>query len=684
MANKSVSAAATLWGATRIEDRTGWKATCSSNGTDSTTGCDKAIDARGKETDWKSASKPGAVHWIVIDLAKEVNIHSLAVTPSNSWEAAGGSVRKHGVEVRTQTGDWQTVAFGAWRNGSIETAATFEPRPAQFVRLSVLDTHKDADFVAISDINVYTLPAVPAAVAGGGRWNYTLNFPLVPVTAFLNPITHQLVTLASYAPDKFVKDTYKYTVLATWDPPSGNMTDQFLGQTEHDIFCPGTSMDERGQLIVTGGSTSDVFSIYNPSPGRGWEKPKNNKVAVSRGYQGQTYLSDGRTFMIGGTWSGGSPDEDKNGEIYDPNNGGGWTELPGIAADYIRMNASQSCDTPQTSKPCFVNEWRQHHAWLFAWKNGSVFHAGPSARMNWFLVKDYPGRVELGGYRRDAAKGFADGDAVCGAAVMHDAANGRILTAGGAPNYHYWHDPNNKDPKAGHRREATTNVFSITLGAPGRVVEPTQLASMKHQRIFANAAVLPNGDIFVVGGQRQGEPFYDDTWQPVPEIYTPQTNSWRDAAPHSTPRVYHSWAMLLPDASVLVGGGGLQRPETDHYDAQIYQPSYLLTPDGKDAIPDTQRPAIKDDGVTEYKVGDTLSIVTDGDVDDASLIRYSAATHALNNDLRRIHLTLQGVGSKNYTAAIPSDPGVALPGYWMLFVLRKGVPSHAKTIRIHT
>ncbi|KAK3373687.1 bleached galactose oxidase [Lasiosphaeria ovina] len=680
MGNKSVSTAATLWGATRIEDRTGWKATCSSSSSnDPATSCDKAIDALGNATDWKSAN--GTVHWIVIDLAQEVNIHSLAVTPSKSWEAAGGSVRQHQVEVRTQTGDWQPVAFGAWRNGSIVTAATFEPRLAQFVRLSVRDTHKDANFVAISDINVYTLSAVPAAVAGGGRWNYTLNFPLVPVTAFLNPITRQLVTLASYAPDRFENDKHHNTVLATWDPASGNITDELIGQTKHDIFCPGTSMDESGQLIVTGGSTAAVFSIYNPSPSRGWEMPKHNRVAVPRGYQGQTYLSDGRTFMIGGTWSGGGADENKNGEIYDPKTGT-WTKLPGIAADYIKMNASQTCSPPGSSKPCFMDEWRQHHAWLFAWKDGSVFHAGPSVRMNWFFLTAAPGKVELGGYRKDTSKDFADGDAVCGAAVMYDAVNGRILTAGGAPNYHYWHD-SSKMPAGAHRLEATTNVFNITLGAPGRVVEPTQLASMKRQRIFANAAVLPNGEVFIVGGQRQGEPFYDETWQPVPEIYTPQTNSWRDAAPHSTPRVYHSWAMLLPDASVLVGGGGLQRPETDHYDAQVYQPSYLLTPDGKDTIPDTQRPAIKDDGVTEYKVGDAVSIATDVDVDDASLIRYSAATHALNNDLRRIQLTLRGSG-KNYTAAIPSDPGVALPGYWMLFVLRKGVPSHAKTIRIHT
>jgi galactose oxidase len=36
-----------------------------------------------------------------------------------------------------------------------------------------------------------------------------------------------------------------------------------------------------------------------------------------------------------------------------------------------------------------------------------------------------------------------------------------------------------------------------------------------------------------------------------------------------------------------------------------------------------------------------------------------------------------------YDLTIPADPGVALPGYWMLFAMdAKGVPSIAKTIRI--
>lgn len=417
--------------------------------------------------------------------------------------------------------------------------------------------------------------------------------------------------------------------------------------------------------------------------------------------------------MIGGAWSGdvnGCKNADRDGEIYDPASGAS-KKLMNIKASYIKMNISVSCDASKklmnvkasnikmntsvscdkVDKPCIMDEWRQHHAWLFAWKNNSIFHAGPSEKMNWFFteptadgVVPIDGLVKDGGFRRDKDTGFTHGDALCGITSMYDAENGVILAAGGAPNYHYWHNANHMEPTDGHRLSSTNKAFEIKLGGvePGNMVQPKQVASMNRQRIFANAVILPNGETFVVGGQIQGEPFHDETWQAVPEIYSPDINTWKEVARHSTPRVYHSWAVLLPDASVIVGGGGLKIPSADHYDAQIYQPAYLFESDGKTLA---KQPKIKTIDAQKYRVGDKITITTDVPVDAASLIRYSATTHTVNNDLRRIKLTLTTVGNaadKMYTVQIPGDPGVTLPGYWMLFVLAKRVPSHAETVQI--
>ncbi|KAK4450965.1 hypothetical protein QBC34DRAFT_296063 [Podospora aff. communis PSN243] len=676
--NQTFFPAAEPWLAKKITDRKLWKLVCSSTGTDKD-GCNNVVDDNPK-TDWKSATSPGSTHWIIIDLGEKYDVHSLQVVSSTKYRRAGGP-RNHKVEVGLTPGDMHVVAYGAWRDlGGEFEAAIFEPRPARYIKLTVFDTHENANnkgFVAINEVNVWKMDGAPKPIPGGGRWTDTVNFPLVPVTAWLNPKTGKLVTVSSSSPSGFDKDqSPTQTILSEWDPATLRATEEVVAKTDHNVFCPGTSMDENGQIFFTGGSSSKIYSIYNLKDG--WIKPQNNTIAQPRGYQGQTYLSDGRTFMIGGTWSGG--DEDKHGEIYDPSINPSkqqWTSLPDISAKYIKMNESR-CDpaSGSTDIECVKKEWQQHHPWLFAWKDGTVFHAGPSRQMNWFFLTKGSEKV-VGAKSR-----LNDDDAVCGAAVMYDAAAGSILTAGGAPNYHYWVKEDNR--RRGHRFPATKNVHGITLGAPGHPVKTVKLASMNHARIFGNAVILPTGEIFIAGGQTKGEGFLDEECVLTPEIYNPVKGAWREATPNSIPRTYHSWALLLPDATVLVGGGGLDsgRDRTNHYDAQVYQPWYLVN--------GGERPTIVGQKVIdEYKLGTKISIHTEKEVDlDASLIRYSAVTHSLNNDLRRIHLKLEAKGKGPgggflYAADIPGDPGVALPGYWMLFVLKGNVPSVAKTVRLH-
>ena len=69
-----------------------------------------------------------------------------------------------------------------------------------------------------------------------------------------------------------------------------------------------------------------------------------------------------------------------------------------------------------------------NHGWLFGWKNGYVFQAGPANAMNWYGTSD-DGSQSGAGTRAD------DPDSMCGNAVLYDAVAGKILTVGGAPAY---------------------------------------------------------------------------------------------------------------------------------------------------------------------------------------------------------------------------------------------------------
>ena len=63
----------------------------------------------------------------------------------------------------------------------------------------------------------------------------------------------------------------------------------------------------------------------------------------------------------------------------------------------------------------------------------------------------------------------------------------------------------------------------------------------------------------------------------APEIWNPATGKWTTLAPMAIPRTYHSVALLLPDARVFVGGGGLCGDcTTNHLDGEIFTPPYLL------------------------------------------------------------------------------------------------------------
>jgi galactose oxidase len=255
---------------------------------------------------------------------------------------------------------------------------------------------------------------------------------------------------------------------------------------------------------------------------------------------------------------------------------------------------------------------------------------------------------------------------MCGNAVMFDAVNGMILSVGGSPDY--------------QKADATSNAHVITLGDPNTNPSVATIGNMANARIFSCAVVLPNGEVFVTGGQTFGNPFSDTNAVFTPEMWNPNTNGFTSMQPNSIPRTYHSIALLMMDGTVLSGGGGLCGTcSTNHFDAQIYTPPYLLTSSGAPAT----RPNIISLSTTTVAVGGQVTITTDSDVSQMSLMRFGSTTHTVDTDQRRIALTFTTTGTNQYVFTVPNDPGIALPGYWMIFVLDSaGVPSVAKAILI--
>ena len=493
----------------------------------------------------------------------------------------------------------------------------------------------------MAEVNVFSGTANPPAAQNGGSWGLTIDFPLVPVSAALEATTGRLLVWSSYAASTFGGSNGQMTITSIYDPSSQLVTERTVTNTGHDMFCVGLSMNANGQAIAAGGNTDSATSIYDPASDA-WIK--GGRLNIGRGYQAQASLSDGRTFTIGASWAGGQGG--KNSEIYNPSSNT-WSALSGAPVAPMLTNDAQGVYRAD------------NHAWLFGWKQGSVFQAGPSKAMNWYGTSG-------SGSQKGAGNRASDTDSMCGDAIMYDAVAGSILTAGGSPSY--------------QDSQATSNAHIITIGAPNTTPTVKTIANMAYPRAFANGVVLPDGTVLVVGGQSSPVPFSDDTSQLTPELFNPKTNSWTQMAPIGMPRNYHSVALLLLDGTIMNGGGGLCGScSTNHYDAQIWSPPYLYNTAGGKAT----RPVINSLSATKAKVGTTLTVNTNSAVASMSLIRMASTTHTVNTDQRRIPLTLTGAGTNGYKTTIPNDSGVALPGYWMLFAMNAaGTPSVGKIVQI--
>jgi hypothetical protein len=219
--------------------------------------------------------------------------------------------------------------------------------------------------------------------------------------------------------------------------------------------------------------------------------------------------------------------------------------------------------------------------------------------------------------------------------------------------------------------------------------------------MHCTSVLLPDGKVFVVGGTRCkgtnsviSEGCKDGAVK-TPEIWDPAAavNQWSVMAPHQEVRVYHSVALLLPDARVLVGGGGLPTaygeypgfpdpepvpdPVGGHASVEIFSPPYLFDRDGSPAT----RPVITS-APTSVNYGQTFFVgASVSGISKVAWVRLPSVTHGFNQDQRIITdlSPTQVTGGIRVTA--PADPNIFPPGYYMLFVFRNGVPSVARIIQ---
>ncbi len=495
----------------------------------------------------------------------------------------------------------------------------------------------DQFYIDVSGISPATLPSV---------WSSVIGLPVIPIAVANLPNGNLLMwsayQLFSYEGD--IGNSTSETYYAIFNPVTATSSAAMTTTDGADHFCPGTAVLPNGNILVNGGSSSPESAVYNWSSGA-WTP--DAKMNLPRGYEADTLLSNGSVYTMGGSWSGG--EAYKDGEVW--TSGKGWSILSNTPDDNAVGPDPQGIYRGD------------NHMWMFAQSNGMVFQAGPSAQMNWISTTG-SGSITSAGKRGN------DAYSINGNAVLYDI--GKILKVGGAPTY----QQNTSTPVY-----ATNSAYLINIsGGPSGTASATQLTGLSYPRAFSNSVVLPSGDVVVVGGQAIPNPFTDTTAVLVPELWNHNSQTFSLLNPMQTPRTYHSTALLLPDGRVFVGGGGQCGTgcADNHLTAEILTPPYLLNSNSSLAT----RPVIQQ-APASASLGQTITVTTNTAITSFALMRLSATTHTVNNDQRRIPLQPTTVSATTYSLTIPSDPGVVLPGYYMLFALNSaGVPSVSTSLLI--
>ena len=412
-----------------------------------------------------------------------------------------------------------------------------------------------------------------------------------------------------------------------WDP--ANPTAFGSASRPADFFCSGHALLPDGRLLVAGGhSGSDNFGI----------KTTYLYDFATNSWTRGPDMQNGRWYPTNTTLA--------NGELLTVSGGDTAAALNVIPEVWQSNNTWRALTTASVSLP--------YYSMMFVAPDGRVFAAGPNQSTR-YLTTSGSGSVAVG-----PSSAFGSRD--YGTAVMYDV--GKILIVGG-----------NNTPTR------TAEVIDLNAGAGAAWRSVGSLAIGRRQ---LNATLLADGRVLATGGTNATgfNTAATDSRVLAAEMWDPATEQWTPLARMTHQRLYHSTALLLPDARVLSVGSGQPAASglSDDYTAEIFSPPYLFKPDGTPAT----RPTIAGAPISvAYGQGFTVQTPDAASITKVTWIRLSSVTHSFNQNQRMNYLTFSASGSTSLSVTAPSDGRRATPGHYMLFLVNgAGVPSVATIIRI--
>jgi fibronectin type 3 domain-containing protein len=476
-----------------------------------------------------------------------------------------------------------------------------------------------------------------------GQWR-TLPYqmPINPIDATLLH-TGKVLIVAGSENDARNSNGYGTYRGALWDPTRLEESSVTVQHVDYDVFCSGVAILPDGRPLIVGGTSDYSFkgenrsSFFNPVSG-GYAQTQ--RMVDGRWYATATTLADGRVMAFSGLTANGTS---KTVEIYNVASAAGWSSpitVPFTPPLYPRMMLLPSGNVFYNGQG---SGSRSANAWIF----------DPVAR-TWAVSA--PTTVDR-----------SYGSAVL-LPLLPPSYTPRVMNFGG-----------------GNPSTPSTEIIDLSSATPAWTPGPP----MSTGRIQMNAVILPNGKVLAEGGSASNESPNGPGKRA--DLYDPVANTMTSGGAASYSRLYHSVALLLPDATVVSMGSN--PGSRGRYEAaiEIYTPPYLF--DQNDELITTNRPRITGVGPVSgpfgYNAQFWVTYASTGAISSAVLVRAGSSTHAFDMEQRLVGLCgpapqppcAASGGTLDLTT--PPDTRVAPPGYYMLFLLdAAGVPSEARFIQL--